>query len=224
MSTTSGGPNIVTDGLVLYLDAGNTKSYISGSTIWYDLTKNRYDGTLINNPTYVENNYGGLTFNDSNNYITTNITPQTINIYDNSYTAESVFKPTNLSGDNMIFGNNTQGTRAGWHLGLRNSSFYFGHYASDTSAGTAVINTTYHVCWVYNKGVSSRIWINGVDTGGGLISSFIATNNINLGTGFNTSNTLFGGTIYIIKIYNKVLTQSEILQNYNAVKSRFGLL
>ena len=57
MSTLNGGPNIVFDGLVLYLDAGNTKSYISGSTTWNDISRLGNNGTLINGPTF-SSSYG----------------------------------------------------------------------------------------------------------------------------------------------------------------------
>jgi len=62
-------PKIVTDGLVLYLDAANTKSFISGSTTWNDISKNKNDGTLINGPTFNPNNMGSIVFDGLNDYV-----------------------------------------------------------------------------------------------------------------------------------------------------------
>jgi hypothetical protein len=55
-------PKIVTDGLVLYLDAANTKSYVSGSTVWNDLSRSGYNGTLTNGPTFNISNGGSISF------------------------------------------------------------------------------------------------------------------------------------------------------------------
>ena len=52
MSTLSGGPNVIVDGLVLWLDAANSKSYISGSTTWNDISRGSNNGTLVNGPTF----------------------------------------------------------------------------------------------------------------------------------------------------------------------------
>jgi hypothetical protein len=60
------GPNVVTNGLVLNLDAANTKSYVSGSTTWRDLSGNGNNGTLVNGPTFSSNYGGGIVFNGSN--------------------------------------------------------------------------------------------------------------------------------------------------------------
>jgi hypothetical protein len=57
-----GGPDIITDGLVLYLDAANTKSYIGSGTTWKDLSRNSNDGTLTNGPTFDSGNSGSIVF------------------------------------------------------------------------------------------------------------------------------------------------------------------
>jgi hypothetical protein len=57
-----GGPNIVTDGLVLALDAANTKSYPGSGTVWKDLSGNGNNGTLINGPTFDTGNLGSIEF------------------------------------------------------------------------------------------------------------------------------------------------------------------
>jgi hypothetical protein len=59
-------PKIVTDGLVLYLDAANSKSYVSGSTTWSDLSRGGNNGTLTNGPTY-SSAKGGIIILDGSN-------------------------------------------------------------------------------------------------------------------------------------------------------------
>ena len=65
----SAGPDIVEDGLVLYLDAGNEESYPGTGTTWKDLSGNGNDGTLTNGPTFSGDNTGGITFDGSNDYV-----------------------------------------------------------------------------------------------------------------------------------------------------------
>ena len=62
-------PKIVTDGLVLYLDAANTKSYVSGSTVWNDISRGGNNGSLINGPTFISGNGGSIVFDGVNNYV-----------------------------------------------------------------------------------------------------------------------------------------------------------
>jgi hypothetical protein len=69
MSTLSGGPNIVVDGLVLYLDAANQYSYVSGSTAWNDLSRSNNNGTLINGPTFNSANGGSIVFDGIDDYV-----------------------------------------------------------------------------------------------------------------------------------------------------------
>ena len=64
-----GGPDIVTNGLVLYLDAANNRSIVSGSTTWFDLSRNGNTGSLINGPTYSSANGGSIVFDGANDYV-----------------------------------------------------------------------------------------------------------------------------------------------------------
>ena len=63
------GNGMVTDGLIFYLDAANPRSFVSGSTSWYDMTRNSNNGTLTNGPTYDSSNGGAVVFDGSNDYI-----------------------------------------------------------------------------------------------------------------------------------------------------------
>ena len=65
----SRGPKIVTNGLVLYLDAANKKSYPGSGTTWTDLSGNNNTGTLTNGPTFDSNNGGSIVFDGTNDYV-----------------------------------------------------------------------------------------------------------------------------------------------------------
>ena len=75
-----GGPNTVTSGLVLELDAGNIKSYQSGSTTWFDKSGNAYNGTLINGPTFNTGSLGNIVFDGVDDYVLANLTPLGLNV------------------------------------------------------------------------------------------------------------------------------------------------
>ena len=90
MSTLQGGPgNIVTNGLVLYLDAANTLSYTSGYTVWNDLSGNNNNGTLVDGPTFSSGNAGSIVFDGVDDYV--KIEPS-LSFNVTSYTIGSVFK------------------------------------------------------------------------------------------------------------------------------------
>jgi len=221
----AGGPDLVQNGLVVCFDLSSNKSYRgSGSTI-NDLSNKSNIGTLINTPTYSSINKGRLTFNGTNQYISTNIYATNIGIYNASYTAEAVFSASNAGAfDSMVFGSLAGGqVRKGWHLGMRNSAFYFGQYANDFGGGTAVSNIIYHVVWILNLNVNTGyIYVNSRLVASGGLSSFIPDNAIWLAQAYDVG-TYFGGNIYLARIYNRVLSQTEISQNYNSLKGRFLL-
>jgi hypothetical protein len=223
------GPNIITDGLVLALDAANTKSYISGSATWNDLSGNNNSGSLVNGPTF-NNNGGSVIFNStSSQYI--NLGPilnYTSENFTFSYWINFNTLTTNSSGQGPIVfykgdyqtnGYYNQINTGGGITFVTNQSG-----ASQNSYTNSIISTGswYNIAYVRN-GASVRIYVNGIDR-----TSFTAThidptsngNNFNIARypgiygNFNLSNFLN---------YNRTLTAPEILQNYNGQKSRFGL-
>jgi hypothetical protein len=221
----SSGPDLATNGLVVCFDLSSNKSYRGSGAIINDISNNSNVGTLINSPTYSSINKGRLTFNGTNQYISTNIYANNIGIYNASYTTEAVFSATNAAlTDSMVFGSEASGqTRKGWHLGMRSNAFYFGQYGNDFGGGTAVSNTIYHVVWVLNLSISTGyIYVNGRLVASGNLSGFIPDNPIWLAQAY-AANTYFGGDIYLARIYNRVLSESEIFQNYNALKARYRI-
>jgi len=219
-------PKIVTDGLVLALDAANVKSYPGSGTTWNDLSRGGNNGTLINGPTFNSANGGGIVFdgvddrieiNDNNSIdIVDNLTIEcwfyTID-YTNLYSVNFIRKMSTISDANFIFYfAGTYTPKKIRVLATRNGVWGL---VSPTSVDLN-LNQWYHVVWSYSNG--GLLYINGISqgtkTGGGLLS--INSDQIILGNRLN-------GGISNFKMYNKALSPTEIQQNYNATKTRYGL-
>jgi len=227
MSTLSGGPNIVTDGLVLYLDAANPASYVSGSTAWNDISRGGNNGTLVNGPTFNSESGGSIVFDGVNDYVTTPDN-NSLDISDN-ITIEYWFNTSQYRSD--VYSVNF--IRKFINTTTANFQFYFdGTYNPQrirvlanrggvwgiVSPNSSIIplNTWTHVVWTYSNG--GLLYINSVSQGVAVGSGTLATNTepIILGNEIN-------GKIAQYKMYNRALTPLEILQNYNSTKGRFGL-
>lgn len=89
-------PKIVTNGLVLYLDAANQKSYPGSGTTWTDLSGNGNTGTLTNGPTFSANNNGGIVFDGANDYVSIS-NSSSLNITGRNITIEVIFKSNDLA-------------------------------------------------------------------------------------------------------------------------------
>lgn len=228
------GPNIVTDGLVLTLDAGNRNSYAGSGTNWYDLSGNGYNGTLTNGPTFSSTNLGSIVFDGVDDYV--NLTsdlildttkPFTITSFSklNSYnnTFPTLFTIKTSTGDSLIL------------LITENSSYApltFGWNGTNTykPSTTLSLNQWYNISLIYNgNGITSSsnfsLYINKISQT--LSNSYVfgGIGQVNTLATLNTgsSSFYFNGNIPSFQIYNRALNTSEISQNYNATKSRFGL-
>ena len=220
---------IVTNGLVLNLDAGFRPSYPTTGTTWYDLSGNTFNTTLNNNPTFISTNNGGFIFDGTDDYVSTGKGFDQLGMGNNSYTAEILYYRNNSNGaDQTLFGVQATGTGNGLHLILRNNYPYFGHYSADTSAVTTTITGFFHVAFVFEKTGNlvgnQLIYINGnLNVTGTGKASLNNTNLYPVNIGGLSLWGYYNGNIYFTRIYNRALNASEILQNYNATKARYGL-
>ena len=229
-------PKIIKDGLILYLDAANTKSYLSGSTTWADLSRGGNNGSLINGPTFNSGNGGSIVFDGTNDYINLpEITPTL-------FTFSFWFKATGVPSTNDSFGGELIVSNPQLFGGViqyalsyswlnQNVSFMVqaNGAAATTSVNSVLRNTIYNVTSVFT-GTRNQIYINGsfiveiVNTNGPIYpttgdkSARIGTWNSPSYSGFTR---FFNGNIYQALIYNRPLSASEILQNYNATKGRY---
>lgn len=219
------GPSIIRDGLVLYLDAANTKSYSGTGTTWNDLSGNNNHATIQDAPTFTTTNNGTFNFNGSSNYI--NIP---------SSTSLSTTTPSFIigcsTGNGTVFAKGMYGVY--WNYGLTlvgNTTFRarndFGDAVSPAFSSQSGFNI-YSCVWT---GTQINFYRNGVF--GGSTTSQYSPNSLNLHfitigcaerTGSPvTRSEFYNGSISFLQVYNRTLSAAEILQNYNATKSRFGL-
>ena len=217
---------IVTDGLVLCLDAANTKSYPGTGTSWLDLSKNGNNGTLINVPVYNSSNGGVLVFDGVDDYgrIPYN---SNFNLSNTNYTLEGWFNSNSFSNGQILISKDTNGSNFDWCLYIPNS-MSLAIYSNGTSTNvTAIVPTMstgqwYHFVVTSISGVI-RIYLNSVL----YQTQSMSTSNssqvyVTLGcSSWNAPNTFTNGKISILRTYRKGLSDSEVLQNYNATKFRF---
>jgi hypothetical protein len=223
---------IVTDGLILNLDAGFTPSYPKNGTTWYDISKTN-NGTLTNGPTFSTDGGGSIVFDGTNDNV--KINSSSLNMGNKSFTGEVWIRiPNSSSSERMIFEYNTWPNLGTYQL-------------------TLITNQTIRVNWpetfVQNKyldyvytPITQNVWTQVVgqfDTDLNVINLYINGSLVSQITGavyeignVNSTmhvmsrggNTLFlPGNLSIFRLYNRALTADEVLQNFNAQKGRFGL-
>lgn len=215
------GPRIVTDGLVLYLDAGNSKSYPGSGTAWNDLSGNNNNGTLTNGPTYSSNNKGSIAFDGSNDFINCGSSIITGN---NSFSWGCFIKPVaNTAGTPVFFGNTSSLLAMVSYWDYTNNKVRVGIWGADKlTAGTPIMPSTWgYTFWTWN-GTTLTSYTNGISDGSATGFSFnISSSYTTIGNAASTQ--YFNGSISQISIYNRALSSKEVLQNYNATKGRFNL-
>jgi hypothetical protein len=227
---------IVTDGLVLWLDAGNTPSYPGTGTAWTDLSGNNNNGTLTNGPTYSSANGGSLVFDGVDDYVTVPYNSNFADFGTNDFTVENWVNITNTTKNyQVVCGTHVGGVGAsGFYFYGRNAlqsplanSQSFGYNTDRQNNQTVASNTWIHMVvrrtsgtltWYQNAVQGASVaFTDNINTG----SSFLV-GNLNAGSGFPGLYAL-GGKISIVRIYKKGLTAAEVAQNFNALKARFGL-
>ncbi len=217
MSTAEGGGNIVNDGLVLCLDAANTKSYVSGSTTWNDLSRGNNNGTLVNDPTFSSSNGGSIVFDGTNDYVGVS----KVNAM-SSFTLSFWFNIISFLGESRLLYVSNNSQSPGFRSDMGNKLIWWdgslapGVYGLGTT--TLQTNTNYNATYVRNNTTGIKtIYLNTQIEFAGAVAGFIFSNvDFSQGIGFN-------GKIFSTLIYNRALSAQEILQNYNATKNRFGL-
>ena len=231
---TSYSPKIITDGLVLCLDAGDSKSYSGSGTTWTDRSGNENNGTLTNGPTFSSDNNGLIQLDGTNDNIRT-LWGANHNPYNNPITVSCWFKIDGLTKSMMILstgqarGNNDQNQRLyfgintelsekfGW--GIRSSLWG----SSQITGITANTSDWFHVALVINSS-NAYCYINNVLRDTKLVNStYVLNDELWVGTHDNDTDFEFHGKIANVMVYEKDLSEAERTQNYNATKGRFGL-
>jgi hypothetical protein len=207
---------IVTDGLIMYLDAAVPQSYSGTGTNWTDITYDGNDGTLINGVAYSPANSGTLVFDGVNDYV--DLTNRNLDSYTNFVWNAWVKTPSVLSGFKMILSVNTYYC----YLSLYNNQFTFDTRLNGSNRfGTLLPETWYNVTVVRDTNVD-YCYINGV-----LINSiadiYPPAGVFQVGVWAYNNTLFYDSNISVVSIYNQSLTAAQVLQNYNALVSRYSL-
>ena len=216
---------IVTTNLSMFLDAGNASSYPGTGTAWTDLSGNSRNGTLTNGPTYTSADGGAIVFDGANDFVQCS----------GSLTATAA---------TFVIWMRRNGSQVSY-AGILYSR-------GATATGISVFGTTNKISYTWNNAVDTYTWDSGLTIpdltwcmiavsvtstaataylcqSGGITS---ATNTVN-----HTSTVLddvklaqddlggrfFNGRISVAMIYDRALSAGEITQNFNALRSRYGL-
>jgi hypothetical protein len=219
-------PRIVTDGLVLCLDAGNPLSYTSGDSVWKDLSGNGNNGTLVNGVGYNSGNGGSLSFDGSNDYVsgTNNITLQLVN----DLTVSAWVKLGDAANQGIVEKMNS--SYNGYGITKQNGFFKF-WTASNNNYTYTNSNTTYVADnnWYYVVGRrmsgTNRLFINSILQLDSQSAPLSDSGQIYVVGRYysNVDNYYLGGNIAQVSIYNRALTPQEVQDNYLATKGRYGL-
>jgi len=219
-------PRIVRDGLVLYLDAANIKSYPGSGTTWTDISGKDYDGTLINGPTFSSDNLGCVVFDGSNDTVH-GVHNSELNLR-NDVTVECWFRRTGSRGDWVrVFGkgDSTNRTYGLWYHVNANYFLYQRYGPSNMNVlitKSVVLNEWYHMVGT-SSGSTHTLYVNGVNMGTVSNSTTFHSSSNPYIVGYGNIHSTHIGNVSNCRIYNRGLSEAEVKQNYNALKGRFGL-
>ncbi len=221
------GPKISTNGLVLALDAGNRLSYVSGSTLWNDISNNNNNGTLTNGPTFNAANGGSIVFDGVDDFV--NYGNNTL-LNLNKHTICFWFYPKDTTTKEIIVKSSDSNNGVGPYEVFQNTGKIWYRLNFNSNPNTTISgNINYNVNqWNYivatYDNINMKTYINTVLD---INTSFTpiltnSTGDLCIGAYANTQYPL-NANMSIVTIYNRAFSASEVLQNFNAQKSRFGL-
>jgi hypothetical protein len=225
-----GIPDIVTGGLVLNLDAGNPYSYNpdnTGSTVWTDVSYTSSGGTLINGASYTG---GTIQFDGTNDYVICN-TPNVFNLV-NDLTLSCWAKPMGNSGIyRVIIGKYYTNNNPTYELGISNGNkfYWYGNGVDKYGTTNIQLNTFYNfVITINSSDKTGVLYINGsVEASISGLATQVANNGplyvgVDAPTGVS-EGAFFNGNVGNVQIYNRTLSATEVQQNFNALRGRYGI-
>lgn len=232
---TGGARNIVTNGLILNLDAANYKSYPGSGTTWTDISSDSNNSTLTNGPTYNNANGGSIVFDG----IDDNVQRSALQV-GNNFTVCVWARPNATTRKTLVansYNYNGASTTEGFLFNIgNNGTDLFLALGRDlqyrvSQTGLVSANTWFYGCASYN-GTTIKLYFNGTETnysgeGGSPFSITYNSQPLYLGYWVNNGNVysgdIYAGRIGLTQIYNRALTATEILQNFNSSRARFGV-
>jgi hypothetical protein len=214
---------IVQQGLVLNLDAGNSYSYGGAGTIFYDVSPTALSWT-INNATYNSSDPKYFSYNGSDTWLQSS----TSAAYDSqTITMECWCYPNSLSQNGFLFEKGQVNTQ--YSMFFENPNFVFRTMGSVSNQSAYFTASTYLIVSVWNhivctyNGSSKIMYVNGIQVQSVAASGALPTGQTDQYIGRHSGGYFFNGRIGESRVYNIALSAAQVLQNYNATKSRFGL-
>ena len=231
----SHSPRIITENLVLCLDAGNSKSYPGSGTAWTDLSGNGNTGTL-QGAGYNSANGGSISFDGTDDSV--NISPTNFNL--SEFSINIWFKSSSVSSDylRLIHKADTTGSTKGFLIAnsQTDGKLVFVYQPNYTTGevlkrSTSLIsnNIWYNVNMIYNSSSEIKIYFNGVENVGETSTSpdveWVSNtgNFLSIGNRAGGNESPYNGNIAQASVYNRALTATEVSQNFNALRSRYGI-
>lgn len=220
-------PRIVTDGLVLCLDAANAKSYPGTGTTWTDLSKNNIVGT-INGPVFDSSNKGGFVFDGTDDWCSINISGKNVNVALGTTICTFLYRTSTSTGQKNIISTRSGGGGGSLYIGSASNQI-FSYYNNLSTAGYVASsfpnnNFLYIIVRLNDDGSITHISIG---------NNIYSVNTSPIRTGFSSGNNnllrfssdleYFQGSMFAYHHYNKALSEEEIRQNFNALRGRYGI-
>lgn len=223
------GASTVTSGLLFCVDAGNSKSYPGSGATWSDISLTKNNATLSGSPTFTSNY---LSFSSASSQYATALTPGNLSNwtadvfvrFTSSYSTKvSTVVCGQYNGSNMLnFSIGTNNAPTNYNIAV---GFFDGTWHNTTGVNYA-LNTWFHIVGTYD-GSTIRQYTNGVQ-----VDSLSYTGTPSSGGELRinrrwddvvSSGNLFDTNIGAIRVYNRALSAAEVLQNYNAIRGRYGI-
>lgn len=218
-------PSIVTNGLVYCSDPVNVRSYPGTGTSLFDISNSGYTGTLTNGPIYTSGINGYFTYDGVDDRVVTSFNPNYL-----STTWEAwIYCTQNISTYNMFMGSYLP------YFGFYNgNSLIFSNTIGSgqqtiSATSTLSLNTWYYTCFTTQQSGSNTIasiYVNGVLDTQSTLTGLQNAPSYPFGIGDGEASFTwypFKGRIGPVKLYNRTLSAAEILQNFNAIRGRYGL-
>ena len=227
MSTLNGGPNTIRDSsLVLYLDAANLRSYVSGSTNWTDISKGANTVTLVNGPTFNTSKGGNIVFDGADDYCSTTLVKTFTNMTIQVWFYKNGASPSVYSG--LVANRSPSNTNVTGLLINGAGSECLGYNWNDSpstygwNSGLVLNNNAWNFLSLSVSPTLATGFLNGASATN--VLSHASTNIADLAIGKDyITERLVRGSIGLVFIYDKALSAAEVTQNYNATRARFGI-
>jgi hypothetical protein len=219
------GPEMVNDGLIIHLDAGNPLSYPGTGNSWFNLKGPSFTGTLINGPTFNPSNSGSIVFDGTNDYASL---PGSISVVEatlliwvyrngNQPNYAGIFYSRGSEANGLSFYSTTNTLTYVWNTNPNTFTF---------NSGLVVPNLQWSMCAVSISASNAVLYV------GSSSGLFSATNNVShspttidaLRIASDNYWSPFNGNVSVAKFYDRALSQAEIEENFNSIKGRYGIL